>query len=87
MLFFFTLCASAQSPVRFYQKAKAGYKDPSTGKVIVEPTYDAGSDFREGYAIVMMGRKRGYINEKGEVAIPLQFDDASQFLADWRAPE
>src|SRR6478672_3666488 len=70
----------SQTPVRFYQHAKAGYKNPVTGVVIVEPKYDAGSDFREGFAIVMMGRKRGYINEKGEVAIPLQYDDASQFF-------
>src|SRR5438477_8733415 len=72
--------AFSQTPVRFYSHAKAGYKNPATGAVIVEPKYDAGSDFREGFAIVMMGRKRGYINEKGEVAIALQYDDASQFF-------
>ena len=69
----------SQTPVRFYSHAKAGYKNPVTGAVIVEPNYDAGSDFREGFAIVMTGRKRGYINEKGEVAIALQYDDARNF--------
>src|SRR5690348_7509559 len=81
-LFFATsfVTAFSQTPVRFYAHAKAGYKDPGTGKIIVEAKYDAGSDFREGFAIVMTGRKRGFINEKGEVAIPLQYDDASQFF-------
>src|SRR5262245_49738879 len=80
LVFIISITSFAQPPVRFYQKAKAGYKNPTTGQVIVEPKYDAGSEFREGFAIVMTGRKRGYINEKGEVAIPLQYDDASQFF-------
>ncbi len=79
LLICLSVSAFAQSPVRFYENAKAGYKD-ANGQVLVEAKYDAGSEFREGYAIVITGCMRGFIDEKGELAIPMQYDDASQFF-------
>ena len=64
--------------LRFQDNYKVGYKDAS-GKKIVAATYDAGSDFKEGFAVIMKGGKRGYINAKGEEVIAAQYDDASLF--------
>ena len=66
--------------IRFYQNAKVGYKDAS-GHVIVNPAYEAGSDFYNGYALVLKANKRGYINAKGEIAIDFIYDDASVFTS------
>ena len=74
----FTATLFAQSPVRFYEKGKVGYKT-ADGKVIVAAAYDAGGDFSEGFAIVLKNGKRGYINTTGELIIALQYDDAGQF--------
>jgi len=43
----------AQIPDRFYQNSKAGYRDPASGAVIVQPVYDACSEFQNGFAIVV----------------------------------
>jgi len=78
LLSFVVFNTNAQSLVRFYQNAKVGYKDAS-GNVVVQPSYEAGSEFREGYAIVLKDRKRGFIDHNGLVAIPFVYDDASLF--------
>ena len=57
--------SNAQSPIRFYENAKVGYKDAS-GNVIVPAKYAAGSDFSEGYALVIEKNKRGYIDATGK---------------------
>lgn len=49
------LFAQAQLPERFYQNGKVGYKD-ATGKVIATAQFDAGSDFQDGFALVMKGQ-------------------------------
>nr|MBK9652114.1 WG repeat-containing protein [Bacteroidota bacterium] len=64
---------------RFYENAKVGYKNIETGAVVVPAKYYAGSEFMEGYALVLEGRKRGFIDAKGEVIIPFEYDDASIF--------
>ena len=70
----------AQSPSRFYDKGLAGYKNPVTGEIIVPATYQAGSDFQEGFAIVMQNNLLGYINEQGLLVIPCRFNDAGLFV-------
>src|ERR1043165_6959059 len=64
--------------LRFTSGYKIGYKDEA-GRVVVPPTYTAGSEMQEGYAIIMKGAKRGYINAAGQEVIACQFDDASLF--------
>lgn len=41
--------------------------------------YDYVMDFNEGLAEVSKDRQRGFVNEKGNLVIPLQFDEASWF--------
>ncbi|MBN8703309.1 MAG: WG repeat-containing protein [Bacteroidetes bacterium] len=75
---FLSSLAQDKTPIRFYKNAKVGYKDES-GKVIVEPTYQAGSDFYNGYALVLKNNKRGFINNTSNVVIDFIYDDASVF--------
>ena len=44
---------SQESLQLFYQNKKAGYKNQA-GQVIVPPKYDAGSQFVNGFAVVML---------------------------------
>lgn len=46
-------------------KTKIGYID-ATGKVIIEPRFDGGWKFSEGFACVVIDGKTGFINESGE---------------------
>ena len=64
--------------LRFQEEYKVGYKD-AAGNVVVFPVYDAGSEMKEGFAIVMKGGKRGYINAKGAESIACNYEDASLF--------
>ena len=60
----------SQDLVRFYENGKVGYKTAGSA-VIVAPIYDAGSDFFEGYALVLQQNKRGFIDETGKIFIPI----------------
>ena len=72
---------SAQDVIRFYQGGKVGYKNKLTGDIVVQPNYTAGSEMMPDHtALVLEGRKRGFINDKGEVIIPFIYDDASVFF-------
>src|ERR1700685_1469279 len=48
---------------------KVGYID-SSGEVIVNPTFDEGSEFYEGLASVKVGRQWGFIDSSGRFVIP-----------------
>lgn len=39
--------------------------------------------FAEGLALVSLHNKVGFINKKGEVVIPLEYDNGCSFLKDW----
>lgn len=67
-----------ESLVKFTQNYKVGYKNIQ-GEVIVPNIYDAGSEFENGYAIVLRGPKRGYINRLGQETIIPKYQDASPF--------
>jgi hypothetical protein len=49
-----------------------GYIDRS-GKWVIKPQYELADDFSEGLAQVMVDRKLGFINKKGEMIIPPRF--------------
>lgn len=73
-----TLGGMAQNLNRFYENGKVGYRNTS-GETVVDAHFDAGSEFQEGFAIVLVGSKRGYIDHSGKLAIPAQFEDAAPF--------
>jgi len=67
-----------------FQAARNGYWGyiDQTGKVVVEPRFEAARDFFHGLAAVRSNGKWGYINEKGAFVIPARFDNARDFLED-----
>lgn len=76
-----TMLASAQNVIRFYEGGKVGYKNKLSGEMVVAPHYTAGSEMQSNNtALVLEGRKRGFINDKGQVIIPFMYDDASVFF-------
>lgn len=56
-----------------------GYKDFSSGKVVLEPRFKDAGDFSHGLAYVKIMRKYGYINTKGDIVIKPQFVEAKDF--------
>jgi hypothetical protein len=52
---------------------KCGYLNQQ-GAIVVSPIFDLCRSFKEGLAGVSLMRKHGYIDEKGEVIIPLKFE-------------
>ena len=48
-------------------------------KTVIEPAYDEVFCFRDGLASVELDEKCGYINDKGEVVIPLEYETAMSF--------
>ncbi len=78
--FLYLLPAFTQGQIhRFYENSKVGYKNASNGEIIAPAIYSAGSEFVDGYAILVQNNKRGFINSKGEIFIPFIYDDASLF--------
>lgn len=56
-------------------KSKIGYID-NTGKIIIEPKFDYGWKFSEGYACVVVNGKTGFIDESGRYLVKPQFNSA-----------
>ena len=56
-----------------------GYID-RTGRFAVAPTFDWGEPFSEGLACVSQNEKSGFIDTKGNVAIPFRFESCRSFL-------
>ena len=50
-----------------------------TGKYLIEPKFDAISEFSEWLALVDLNKKSGYIDETGKVVIEIKFDRAGIF--------
>lgn len=72
--------------VWLFTNGKLGEDDPTTAKVEITPEfiaavhqYDELYPFSEGLAAVKKDGKFGYINTKGELVIPCQFDKACDF--------
>jgi hypothetical protein len=77
ILVLISIQTQAQNLVRFYEKAKVGYK--LNNEIIVKPIYEAGSEMQDGIAIVVYNNKKGFINNKGQEFISCIYSDASQF--------
>lgn len=67
----------AQSPLRFYQGGKVGYKINDT--TFIEPIYDVGSDYYEHYAVVSINGKYGFIDEHGKQLGFMEYEHAGVF--------
>ena len=59
---------------------KWGFIDKS-GKVVIEPMYEAARSFSNGYAPVRKAGKWGFIDKSGKVVIDYQFQDAKDFTS------
>jgi len=57
----------------FAKDGKRGYLNRFTGKISIPAQYDRAWMFSEGMGGVLKNKKLGFINAKGEVAIPFQF--------------
>ena len=71
---------ASEGLIAFFGNLQHGFFDKS-GKLIIEASsYNNVGRFSEGLAAVARDYKWGYINKKGELVIPLQFDEASDFV-------
>src|SRR5262249_28374487 len=57
---------------------KQGYID-KTGRIVIEPIYDAAGRFSEGLAAVRVGNKYWYIDKSGQIAVQPQADGCVAF--------
>lgn len=57
---------------------KFGYIN-NTGKVVINPQFDAAGNFSDGRALIVFERKAGYIDNVGKTVISPQFDAAGEF--------
>ncbi|MDD2949700.1 MAG: WG repeat-containing protein [Sulfuricurvum sp.] len=55
-----------------------GFVDTS-GKIVVEPTYDDVRDFSSGLAAVIIDEKYGFIDKSGSLVIPMQYTSVESF--------
>ena len=53
---------------------KWGFRDTTTGEIVVPCIYDFVQDFIEGFAGVKLGGKYGFIDKTGKVVIPIIYD-------------
>ena len=58
---------------------KLGYIDITNDKVIIPPKFKEAYGFSEGLARVMIRKKYGYMDKKGEIVIKPQFRGAGDF--------
>lgn len=56
---------------------KWGYID-AKNKKITETIYDEVYPFKEGWALVCLNKKYGFINYEGKIIIPIEYDDADK---------
>jgi len=76
-LIFISLSSFSQTPERFYQDGKAGYKLNS--KILIEPIYDCGSDYYQGFALVCQNGKFGFLDETGKQLGFMEYEHAGVF--------
>jgi hypothetical protein len=72
--------ASAQSVTPFYENGVAGYKDATTGQVVIPARYRSASYMMpygtngDYYAVLSLEGKFGCIKQNGEVLIPFMYE-------------
>ena len=63
--------------VQDYETEKYGFVDKSDN-LVIDKTYDYATDFDEGYSVVEKKDRRGVINKKGDIVIPLKYDNVQK---------
>lgn len=58
---------------------KMGYMD-SLENVVIEAKYDRAYKFSDGYGIVEINGKEGFIDSSGEELIAFKYDDVTYFI-------
>jgi hypothetical protein len=52
---------------------------------VIPPQFDAAAPFSDGYAVVGVGNRAGYIDEKGRMVVNPRFDSGAPFREDLAA--
>ena len=65
------------TPQRIMENGKVGYK--VSGKWIVSPIYEYGSDFRNGFALVRLDGKFGFIDVQGKLVVKCLYNSCTLF--------
>lgn len=68
-----------ENGIAFYRKEKKIGLMNTTGKVFLEPTYDAIKPFVEGYARVKNNDLWGMIDTEGKVIIPIEYSELGDY--------
>lgn len=61
-----------------YRDGKLGFID-KTGKIVIQPQYNAGDGFSDGLARVLVGDKTVFIAPSGQVVLQPEFDSVQNF--------
>ncbi|MEM8885352.1 MAG: WG repeat-containing protein [Planctomycetota bacterium] len=56
-----------------------GYRDPRSGRFVIPPRFRIARQFRHGRAAVQVNGRFGFIDRKGKLVIPAQYDRCSDF--------
>ncbi|HZH86844.1 MAG TPA: WG repeat-containing protein [Brumimicrobium sp.] len=67
-----------QTLFQFIRNGKYGFMNEN-GEVMISPSFEYASQFKNGLAVVIQDEKYGYINKNGEVMIQYQFEEALDF--------
>ena len=82
-LFLVCLVSVGQEPelVPFLEKigGQWGFKNPTTGEIVIRPQFDGTNKFQEGFASVQIGNKWGFINTTGQVIVDPIYDEVKGF--------
>ena len=63
--------------IQDYKTKKYGFVDESDN-LVIDKIYDWASNFDDGYCVVENKDKRGIINKKGDIVIPLKYDNVQK---------
>lgn len=66
----------------YSQDNKTGYVNPTDGGAYIQPQYDDGSKFMNGFAIVKKNGKYGYINQQNETITDFIYKSCKDFTYD-----
>lgn len=74
-----SIAHTSNSGLRAFQKFGLSGYFGSDWKVRIEPTYESGRDFVEGYAVVKKDGKFGIIDTSGKSIVPFQYEEIRDY--------
>ena len=63
-----------------------GYKNLTTGEILIRPQFDGANQFQEGLASVKVGNQWGFINTTGQSLVDPVYGELSYRKARFRPP-